>query len=161
MRNEKREGGKDGLQIQSRRSRSLLDSFSLRIVTRAHRKAESMVLDRKHRRAPTYRALIFSRYVYPSWVFNFLFLTWPFPPHHAPTSFILIYIYVCQRISLRHEARERKNKAGRRSPRYTVDEFMYEGTNIRPRWSFDVKKERGEGETGTSNVCLLKENIGV
>lgn len=140
MRNEKREGrrgqgGKDGLQIQSRRSRSLLDSFSLRIVTRAHRKAESMVLDRKHRRAPTYRALIFSRCVYPSWVFNFLFLTWPFPPHPAPTSFILIYIYiyVCQRISPRHEARERKNKAGRRSPRYTVDEFMYEGTNIRPR----------------------------
>lgn len=63
------------------------------------------------------------------------------------------------RLDTRHE--REKNKAGRRSPRYTVDEFMYEGTNIRPRWSFDVKKERGEGETGTSNVCLLKENIGV
>lgn len=116
MRNEKREGGrgqggKDGLQIQSRRSRSLLDSFSLRIVTRAHRKAESMVLDRKHRRAPTYRALIFSRCVYPSWVFNFLFLTWPFPPHHAPTSFILIYIYMFvneSRLDTRHEREKTK-----------------------------------------------------
>ena len=32
-REKEREGGEDGLQIQSRRSRSLLDSFSLRIVT--------------------------------------------------------------------------------------------------------------------------------
>lgn len=110
MRNEKREGGKDGLQIQSRRSRSLLDSFSLRIVTRAHRKAESMVLDRKHRRAPTYRALIFSRCVYPSWVFNFLFLTWPFPPHHAPTSFILIYIYICLSTNLASTRGTREKK---------------------------------------------------
>lgn len=123
-----------------------------------HRKAESMVLDRKHRRTPTYRALIFSRCVYPSWVFNFLFLTWPFPPHHAP-SYLCIYIYIClsSRTSLSSRQGERKNKAGRRSPRYTVDEFVCtrERTNIRSRWSFGVKKE---GETGATRLSFKRKH---
>lgn len=116
-----------------------------------------MVLDRKHRRTPTYRALIFSRCVYPSSVFNFFLFDVAISA--PPRSFVLVYIYIClsSRTSLSRRQGERKNKAGRRSPRYTVDEFVCtrERTNIRSRWSFGVKKE---GETGATRLSFKRKH---